>query len=232
MPIYKLRECQNGRQLGETIEIEVENLQVAKKKTLLRSSIFADELHIENEVGDVLLKRINGVWKDPSFCPLPKPGRKPIKKASSDPVFVIRELHNNVQIQMVTIQSITLYGAKLKASRLADRTNPVLTIENEAGVVLLKRINGVWKYPSFCPLPKPGRKPIKKASSDPVFVIRELRNNRQIQTVTIHAQNLRGAKHQAFRLAEQMDSVLTIETIDGVLLTRRENEGWQVPVDY
>jgi hypothetical protein len=172
------------------------------------------------------------VWKDPSFCPLPKPDRKPIKKASSDPVFVIRELHNNVQIQMVTIQSITLYGAKLKASRLADRTNPVLTIENEAGVVLLKRINGVWKYPSFCPLPKPGRKPIKKASSDPVFVIRELRNNRQIQTVTIHAQNLRGAKHQAFRLAEQMDSVLTIETIDGVLLTRRENEGWQVPVDY
>jgi len=232
MPIYKLRECQNGRQLGETIEIEVENLQVAKKKTFLRASILADELHIENEVGDVLLKRINGVWKDPSFCPLPKPDRKPIKKASSDPVFVIRELHNNFQIQMVTIQSITLYGAKLKASRLADRTNPVLTIENEAGVVLLKRINGVWKYPSFCPLPKPGRKPIKKASSDPVFVIRELRNNRQIQSSTIHAKNLRGAKDQAFRLAYHMDSVLTIETFDGVLLTRRENGEWQVPVDY
>jgi hypothetical protein len=150
MPIYIIREFQNGSQLGETVNVDAENLQVAKKQTLLRASIFADEQHIENEVGVVLLKRINGVWKDPSFCPLPKPGRKPIKKASSDPVFVIREL----------------------------------------------------------------------------------RNNRQIQTVTIHAQNLRGAKHQAFRLAEQMDSVLTIETIDGVLLTRRENEGWQVPVDY
>jgi hypothetical protein len=84
MPIYIIREFQNGSQLGETVNVDAENLQVAKKQTLLRASIFADEQHIENEVGVVLLKRINGVWKDPSFCPLPKPGRKPIKKASSE----------------------------------------------------------------------------------------------------------------------------------------------------
>jgi hypothetical protein len=61
MPIYKLREFQNGSQLGKTVNVDAENLQVAKKKTLLRASIFADELHTENEVGVVLLKRINGV---------------------------------------------------------------------------------------------------------------------------------------------------------------------------
>ena len=60
MPIYKLREFQNGSQLGETVNVDAENLQVAKKQTLLRASIFADEQHIENELGVVLLKRIKG----------------------------------------------------------------------------------------------------------------------------------------------------------------------------
>ena len=58
MPIYNLREFQNGSQLVETVKVDAENLQVAKKQTFLRASIFADELHIENEVGVVLLKRM------------------------------------------------------------------------------------------------------------------------------------------------------------------------------
>ena len=68
---------------------------------------------------------------------------------------------------------------------------------------------------------------MKKESTDPVFIVRELRNNQTIQVGTIQAKNLDGLKRRAFRFAEDMDSVLTVETPEGVLLAKREEGWWQ-----
>jgi hypothetical protein len=143
--IFVLREFQNGNQLGNTVKIDAENLKGAKMQATRLLSIFADEQHIENEVGAMLAKRTKGLWKAPFFLPSLKPGRKSMKKESTDPVFVVRELRNNQTIQVGTIQAKNLDGLKRRAFRFAENMDSVLTVETPDGVLLAKREEGWWQ---------------------------------------------------------------------------------------
>ena len=143
------------------------------------------------------------------------------------PLYIVREFHNGSPLgEPVAIEAENLPHAKtqtvLRRSLVSDEQH----IENEVGELLAQRIKGAWKDPDYRPRQKTGRKPMAKESSAPVFVLRELHNNRLIRSSTIRAKSLRGAKVRAYRFPEKRDSVLILETENGVLLARREAGGW------
>ena len=143
--MHNIREFQNGRQLGKTVKIDAENINAAKKQNLLRASIFSDEQHIENEVGVVLIIRINGCWKDPSYTPKPPSDRKTVGIESSYPVFIVNEMCGKRQLHSTSIQAKNLRGAKNKAYRIASTWDCTITINTPEGVLLAKREKGSWQ---------------------------------------------------------------------------------------